>query len=133
MESNRFPLLGFPGETNVRDGDILYRCYFEGKARVALWKHKHDRTYALNLYHARFTDESLTHVRDRISLRQGPIYVDDAFEAQLAIFYLVQKYLPTGVTDDISHAYQEDGGRTHAADIQAAEMRADAASGETMV
>jgi len=132
MEYSKFPLLGFPKESNKPDGDIVYKCWFEG-ARVFIWKDKNDPvTYGLNLYKPRFTDESQTHVMDRICKEQGPIHVADAFEAQLAIFYLIQKYLPTGVTDDICHADQAK--RTHAATQQ--EIRSlysDAASGEALV
>ena len=103
----RFPLMGFPKETNKRDGDIIYQCWFEG-GRIALWQEPPTKNYALNIYRLRFTDESQSHVQDRLCSTQPPIRVNDAFEAQLAIFYLVQTYLPTEVTHDVSEAYKED-------------------------
>jgi len=134
MEYNKFPLMGFPGEHNRPDGNVVYQCFFPG-ARIALWWTQRYTRYELNLYKPlpddAHRDDTLTDHHDRYNHNQAPISVHDVLEAQLAIFYLTQKYLPAGVTDDICNADQE--GRTHAATIQqAAAMHADAAAGEAV-
>jgi hypothetical protein len=131
MEYKKFPLMGFPKETNQRDQDIIYRCWFEG-GRIAMWRTPYDAgLYALNMYHCRFTDESVTHVQDRINPKQGPIYVSDVLEAQLAINWLIQTYLPTEVTNDFSSTIQEQR-RPVPAEDQTRAMHAYAAAGEAV-
>lgn len=100
-----FQLLGFPNEDNIPNGEIVYQCHFtRADARICIWITNATRRYAVNLYHARRTDTILTHRQDRYDPMQSPIMVDDAFEAQLAINYLVQKHLPTEVTNDERNA-----------------------------
>ena len=135
MES-RFPLLGFPNENNKPDGNVVYQCFF-GIARIALWDTSPQKigvNFELNIYKPlpddAYRDDTLTDHRDRYARNQPPISVNDAFEAQLAIFYLIQKYLPPTLTlesnsHDISDAGQEVK-RTHAAANQDGEVRADA-------
>ena len=94
----KFPLLGFPRESNKGWGGVIYQCWFSN-ARIALWTHN-QTNFALNIYHARFTDDVMTHKEDRFEPTQDAIVVRDAFEAMAMIIYLVQKYLPTEVTND---------------------------------
>jgi hypothetical protein len=105
--SNRFALLGFPNETNEPRSNVVYQCFVHN-ARIALWERRALKGYALNLYRAipdsRMLNDTLTDVRDRYHVSQGPIEVADAFEAQLAINYLIQTYLPREVTGDIDGA-----------------------------
>ena len=109
MPQPPFPLLGFPNETNLAVGEVVYQCRFGHPhkfARIALWKRtKGPATpkggYGVNLYHVHTSNGTLTHAQDRYSYNQGPIIVEDAFEAQLAINYLIQKHLPEEVINDI--------------------------------
>lgn len=107
MAFERFPLLGFPGEINRPDGNVLYQCHFPN-ARIALWvvaPFSLTKRYELNLYkplpHDAHRDDTLTDPSDRFAADQPPITIRSALEAQLAIFYLVQTYLPTETIDDI--------------------------------
>jgi len=117
MAFKRFPLLGFPGETNKPDGNILYQCHLP-TARIALWTIRpislsNPDRYELNLYKPlrddMHKDDSLTEPCDRVAPDQPPIYVRSALEAQLAIFYLLQTYLPTETINDICSADQATG------------------------
>ena len=105
MEYKTFPLMGFPGETNKPDGSVVYQCYFPG-ARIALWiiDVAPSRRYEVNIYKPfpddAHRDDTLTDHRDRFHMPQNPITIHCVMEAQLVINYLIQKYLPTEVTDD---------------------------------
>jgi len=107
----RFPLLGFPSETNKPDGVIVYQCTFP-TARIALWKYGNGNSvvYGLNLYKPlpddAHRDDTLTDQRDRYYEGQGPITIYSALEAQLMIYHLIQKYLPTEDIDDICSTIQ---------------------------
>ena len=97
MNTKLFPLMGFPGEHNRRDGMVVYQCFFPD-ARIALWTFAAGG-YQLNLYRPfhddAHRDDTLTDKPDRYAPDQNPITVHCVVEAQLAINYLVQKYLPT--------------------------------------
>ena len=130
MPQNRFPLMGFPGERNKRDGMVVYQCFFP-TARIALWTLVAGG-YELNLYRPfpddAHRDDTLTDHCDRYAKHQAPIFVNDAFEAQLAIFYLVQTYLPGDllpleVTHDVSDAYKEERPRANLAAGQDGDVR----------
>lgn len=101
MASEPFPLLGFPNESNERGDNVVYRCRFN-TARAVVWEAHttHQKRYRVNIYCLAKTDKMETDYRDRVCSSQIPIDVDDAFEAQLAINYLMQTHLPTEVTDD---------------------------------
>lgn len=107
MAYDFFPLMGFPKENNSRNEgeNVVYTCQFVG-GRIVMWAggYKGKGTYALNLYRNQYTDHSMSHPSDRFDFKRVPIPVDCVFEAQLAINYLVQKYLPTEVTNDFSNA-----------------------------
>jgi len=124
-----FPLMGFPGETNKQDGNVHYQCHF-GIARIALWNS--GTGYALNIYKPlpddAHRDDTLTDHCDRYDPYQRPIKVGCVFEAQLAINYLIQIYLPTEVTNDFSNASE---GAAPAED-QARALYAHAATGEAL-
>jgi hypothetical protein len=92
-----FPLLGFPNESNERNDMIVYRCRFTAARAIIWWDI--DDTYYVNLYRLSRHDNCETDQRDRVALPQKPILVHDAFEAQLAINYLMQTHLPTEVTE----------------------------------
>ena len=104
-----FPLLGFPNENNRRAGEVVYQAFWWG-VRIAVWaRHKgltQQGKYGVNLYLAHYTNDTVTHVQDRYSVNQGPILVDDAFEAQLAINHLIQKHLPQELIDDIYRGHE---------------------------
>lgn len=108
-----FPLLGFPNESNEPEGVVVYRCRFGNEARIALWARNGSTLprgygkYGLNLYNLNTTDGMATHAANRYSPNQRVIDVDDAFEAQLAINYLIQKHLPQEVIDDIYRTHEE--------------------------
>jgi hypothetical protein len=95
MGSDKFPLLGFPAETNERCGTVVYQCFFIN-ARIALWRREHgmegESKYQLNLYKNTFYQNELTHPTNRYRPLQLPIKVNDAMEAQLAINFLIQRY-----------------------------------------
>ena len=135
MASSNFPLMGFPNENNDMHGEVVYQCFFE-KVRVVIWYNAKlfAGNYGLNLYTHNYTDQSLTHVADRYEPHQKPIHVADAFEAQLAINYLLQTYLPTEVTNDFSNAGEEgySASRSGASDREASGLRADPAGREAV-
>lgn len=105
MESDRFPLLGFPNESNEpKYSTVVYQCFFDN-ARIAIWADAPGKRYGINLYKLG-PKEHITDARDRFDMYQKPIYVSDPLEAQMTIFFLLQKHgiahssceLPTGVT-----------------------------------
>jgi hypothetical protein len=132
----RFPLLGFPNESNEPEGVIVYRCRFGSEARIALWvrppaqRPQGYKKYGLNLYIMQTTDGMSTHATNRYSPNQQPIDVDDAFEAQLAINYLIQKHLPQEVIDDINSTREAE--RNSNSEEQARSLRTHPAAGETV-
>jgi hypothetical protein len=103
-----FPLLGFPNESNERNDNVVYRCRFN-TARAVIWEDgmPSRKTYRVNIYCLAMTDKIETDQRDRVYSSQAPIGVDDAFEAQMAINYLMQTHLPGEVTDDDCSTYQD--------------------------
>jgi hypothetical protein len=90
-----FPLMGFPNESNDWVGSVIYSCEFAG-GKIVMWRESFKPEYHLNLYRLDATEYN---AGDRICRTQLPLKVSDVLEAQLAIFYLVQTYLPTEVTD----------------------------------
>jgi hypothetical protein len=137
MVYSNFPPLGFPNETCERHGEVVYRARI-GDCRIVVWEYsKKLRDYGVNLYHDWRTDGIPTHPKDRYVYNQEPIHVADAFEAQLAIFYLIQKHLPPEVIEAASLPTQQgDINGIHPAESaapsqhQTGSMRADSASGE---
>ncbi|MFL5655946.1 MAG: hypothetical protein ACJ8CB_17435 [Ktedonobacteraceae bacterium] len=109
MDSNeRFPLLGFPHEEAFNDaGLIVYRCLV-GDARIVVWLHNpikealhlllKGQQYGVNIYRNYTPSETDTDRRARYNHDQSPIIVEDPFEVQLAIFFLIEKHLPKEVT-----------------------------------
>ena len=131
--SDSFPLLGFPRESNVWSSSVVYRAYVGDDCRIVLWKrHQRYGGYAVNLYRKHMTDNIPTHQKDRYSFNQEPISVADALEAQLAIFYLIQKHLPQEVIDDINSTEAEQQVAQRGCSGEASDVRADATSGETV-
>jgi hypothetical protein len=136
-KQERFPLLGFPNETNIPAGEIVYQCWFGTTARVAIWQWQQHRTmrekgrYGVNLYVNHATDKLCTHVQDRYSYKQKPIAVNDAFEAQLAINYLIQTHLPQEVIDDISNAGERQDTNS-AEEQQTGDVHSHGAAGEAL-
>jgi hypothetical protein len=121
-----FPLLGFPHESNACNGNVAYSAYVGDDCRIVMWKrHQRYGGYAVNLYRNHMTDNIPTHQKDRYSYNQEPIPVADALEAQLAIFYLIQKHLPQEVIDDINNS-------TAPGPDQTASVRVDPASREAV-
>jgi len=98
--SEKFPLLGFPNERNTGLGDnVIYMCLPLSNARVCVWKFENE-DYGVNIYrHPQMDEDLLTSVHDRFDPNQSPIRARDVFEAQLAIFHLIQTHLPHEVTD----------------------------------
>jgi hypothetical protein len=139
MEYKTFPLMGFPGETNKPDGTVVYQCFFP-TARIALWKvvpFTLTNRFELNLYRPfpddAYPDDTLTDYCDRFDVAQEPIPVNCVMEAQLAINFLVQKYLPTEVTNDFSNASEAAGQRNPVSDEERHDdMYSHAATGEAV-
>jgi hypothetical protein len=133
-----FPLLGFPNESNERLNEIVYRCFIGDDCRVCLWERnksfsKNDKgKYAVNIYRGHITDHVLTHMQDRYSIYQGAIVVEDAFEAQLAINYLIQTHLPLEVINDVCFAYEQEERTECSGTLDTSGVRVDPATGEAV-
>lgn len=106
MAAERFPLLGFRGESNRFDDEVVYTCHPTNSTRVVVWQYNPDgQSYGVNIYkHPVQTDGYLTSSADRLHIKQEPILVNDPLEVSLAINHLIQKYLPAEVTENVEQA-----------------------------
>jgi hypothetical protein len=101
--SEKFPLLGFPNETNYEpSGNVVYWCRPVPHARIVVWSYESgEHKYGVNIYHhPQMYEDMLTSSKDRFRKDQEPLKLNDVFEVQLAIFHLIQTLL-TEVTENV--------------------------------